>query len=878
MSGDRPSGTVTFLFSDIEGSTRLWDEHGSQMKDALAIHDQILRSAIESEAGYVFSTQGDAFAAAFHSAGAAVRCAVAIQSGLDANEWPADTPITVRIGLHVGEAQERDGDYFGPAVNRAARIMSAGHGGQVLTSDVVRSLIPQLDAVDLGRHRLKDLATPEHIWQVGVPGMRVDFPALRSMDASINNLPVQRTELLGRAEETASIADLLADHRLVTLTGFGGTGKTRLAMAVAAEVAYRYPRGVFFVDLARLTDGSRVGVAAAEAAGMSAESLSGDGTIHERAARAMAGQNLLLVLDNCEHVVDDVVEYLDHLLDLAGTPTVLATSREALEIDGEHQFRVSPFAVDRLDASSTAVELFTQRAAAVGCDVQPDDPAVQSICRQLDGLPLAIELAAARAATLSPDELSARLTDQLEVLSSRRRRRGRHRSLEAVLDWSWDLLDADTRALLVQLGTFTGGWTLAAAEAVCDVPETVAERLEVLVSCSLVEPGAGPTGKRFRMLEPVRQFSLAHLARVGEADRLGVRHLDWLLECGSSRTYGEQCTSSDWAATVNDDLENWLAAANFALSAGRPSAAGDLFGAAGAACFDGFRAGEVDLLLSSIFAVVERPPARLLITGAFNDISTGHHIRLVERARAALRIAIEDGDGPCEALARIYVAYSTAPIDPFAARHDSELAVTRAEQTGDDDILALVLAWAGAVAFIADEVETALVQLHRAINLTIGRNSLAALHAHLGLYFMALESEAQDPTSHLTAVVDQAHAPGHAASARAFRAFLDARSGDVDAVGRVLDQALQYFSDHGVANSVADAALAAGETLQLGGDIAGAGRVVAALHRQAFTTPFVYRRYRKLRGVVPEHDRPAVRLDPAEVYDIARQGLSSLRD
>jgi predicted ATPase/class 3 adenylate cyclase len=877
MSGDRPSGTVTFLFTDIEGSTRLWDEHGSEMKDALAIHDEILRSAIESELGYIFSTQGDAFAAAFHSAGAAARCAIAIQSALDANEWPADTPINVRIGLHVGEAQERDGDYFGPAVNRTARIMSAGHGGQILTSDVVPSLIPQLDVVDLGRHRLKDLVAPEHIWQVGVPGMRSGFPALRSVDATINNLPVQRTELLGRVEETATVVDLLADHRLVTLTGFGGTGKTRLAVAVAAEVGHRYPRGVFFVDLAPLTDGGRVGVAAAEAAGMSAESLSGDGTIHERAARAMAGQNLLLVLDNCEHLIDDVVEYLDHLLDLAGTPTVLATSREALEIDGEYQFRVRPFAVDDLDTSSVAVELFTQRAAAVGRDVEPSDPAVQSICRQLDGLPLAIELAAARTAMLSPDELAVRLTGQLEVLSSRRRQRGRHRSLEAVLDWSWNLLDAGARELLVQLGSFTGGWTLAAAEAVCDDPTTVAERLQTLVSCSLVEPAEGSTGTQFRMLEPVRQLSLTHLSRGSDADRLEARHLGWLLESASTRTYGEQCTSSEWAATVNADLDNWLAAVDFAMSVSKPSVAGDLFGAVAAACFDGLRAGEVDLVLNSLLASAERPAARLLITGAFNDISTGNHVRLVERAQAALRIAIEDGDRPCEALARIYVAYSTATIDPVAARHDSELAVTSAEQTGDDDLLALALAWAGAVSFIADDIETALDQLHRAIELTAGRSSLAAMHAHLGLYFVGLESDEQDPTSHLTAVINQTDAPGHAQSANIFLAFVHARGGDLDALERVLVDALQLSRDYGNANFVADASLAAAESLHRDGDADGASRVVAALHRQTFTVPFVYRRYRKLRYLVPEHDRPPHRLDPEQVYDIARQGLESFR-
>ncbi|MDX2378910.1 MAG: hypothetical protein QNM02_04040 [Acidimicrobiia bacterium] len=328
---------------------------------------------------------------------------------------------------------------------------------------------------------------------------------------------------------------------------------------------------------------------------------------------------------------------------------------------------------------------------------------------------------------------------------------------------------------------------------------------------------------------------------------------------------------------MNADLDNWLAAVDFAMSVGEPAVAGDLIGAAAAACFDGFRAGEVDLVLNSVFASVERPAARLLITGAFNDISTGNHVRLVERTRAALQTGIEDKDRPCEALARIYVAYSTATIDPTAACHSSELAVTGAEQTGDDDLLALALAWAGAVSFIADERETALDQLHRSIELTSGRDSLAAMHAHMGLYFVALESDAQDPASHLSAVVDQTHAPGHAMSASVFWAFLDARSGDVDAVERVLDQAVRYFRDHGVANSVADATLAAAETLQQGGDNAGAGRVMAALHRQAFTTPFVYHRYRKLRDMVPERDRPPHRLDPGQVYDIARQGLESLR-
>ena len=306
----------------------------------------------------VFATGGDGFAAAFSDATDAGGAAKESQALLDAEEWPGSLVVRVRMGLHTGQAVERGGDYFGPVVNRAARVMSCGHGGQVLLTATTMQLLGEVEAVDLGEHRLKDLMEAERLFQLGVG----EFPELRSLRAARNNLPVQRTELLGRDEDVESIAEMLDAHRLVTLTGFGGTGKTRLALAAAADRAHRFPQGVFFVDLAPLSDGSLVGLAAAEAVGLATGQVTDTGSALDQAAAGLSGKDLLLILDNCEHVIDEVVEFVDRLLGLDTVPTVLATSREALEIDGEHQYRVSPLDVADLDERSPAVELFVQHA------------------------------------------------------------------------------------------------------------------------------------------------------------------------------------------------------------------------------------------------------------------------------------------------------------------------------------------------------------------------------------------------------------------------------------------------------------------------------------------------------------------------------------
>ncbi|MBT5866621.1 MAG: adenylate/guanylate cyclase domain-containing protein [Ilumatobacter sp.] len=424
-----PSGTVTFLFTDVEGSTRLWEEHPDEMRLALERHDELLRSAIASFNGYVFSTAGDSFAAGFHSAGDAVGGALAAQAALASESWPAGVTLRVRMGLHVGEAHEREGDYFGPAVNTAARIMSAGHGGQILASAAVVSIFDPSESSDLGENRLKDLTAARQLWQLGVG----EFPPLRTLNRVSNNLPVERTVLLGRDVEVAEIAEMLAQHRLVTLLGMGGTGKTRLASAVAADVAHDFADGAWFVDLVPTSGADQAAEAIATAMGLQ---LAGADLV-AALANLVADRELLVVLDNCEHITDDVADVVDALLERTSRLRLLATSREPLQLPDERQVQVPPLDVtDGL--ASPAVQLFLTAAERVGAEVPPEEIAsVTQICAHLDGLPLAVELAAAQLRQLGVGELADRLDQRFELLARGRRQRGRQSSLQAVLEDTW---------------------------------------------------------------------------------------------------------------------------------------------------------------------------------------------------------------------------------------------------------------------------------------------------------------------------------------------------------------------------------------------------------------------------------------------------------
>jgi class 3 adenylate cyclase len=331
---ERPTGTVTFLFTDIEGSTRLWEEHPDEMQAALERHDEILREAIRAHGGYVFATGGDSFAAAFGRSGDALRAAAAAQEQLKADIWSGPLAVRVRMGIHTGEAKERAGDYFGPVVNRAARIMSAVHGGRVLVSSVTAGVTdPAAFLLELGSYRLKDLGSPEPLFQLGEGG----FPPVRSLEMAPHNLPVRRGELVGRSGDLQRTVDALDTSRLVTLTGIGGTGKTSLALACAAELIGEFPDGVWFVDLVPVTTGDRVTVAIAEATGLQASSA----TVDELTS-LLGSRELLLVLDNCEHLIDDVADVVEQILEMADGPRILATSREPLELFDESVVAVPP--------------------------------------------------------------------------------------------------------------------------------------------------------------------------------------------------------------------------------------------------------------------------------------------------------------------------------------------------------------------------------------------------------------------------------------------------------------------------------------------------------------------------------------------------------
>src|SRR5579872_3086145 len=537
-----PSGLVAFLFTDIEGSTQRWDKHRDAMDAAVKLHDTIVRGAIEGGTGYVFKTAGDAFCAAFSSARDAVTAAIEIQRELAGADFAAVDGIRVRIGLHVGQASERDGDYFGPAVNRTARLMSIGHGGQVLVSGAMResaeiSLPSGVWLTDLGQRRLKDLTEPEHVWQLDIAGLAADFPPLSSLDARPNNLPVQLTRLIGREQDVDEIKALITKHRLVTLLGSGGVGKTRLALQVAADLIDRYPDGVWFADLAPISDPELVASVVAQALGMSQAQ---DRRVDEAVVERLKRKNLILVLDNCEHLVEAAARLSAAIVRGCAGVSILTTSRQALGIDGEVVHRLPSLAVPanfgEMRAGEAhqygAIALFVERASAADSRFSLTDdtaPVVADICRRLDGIPLAIELAAARVKVLTIPNLAKRLDDRFKLLTGGNRTAlPRQKTLMALIDWSYDLLTESEQTLLARVAIFAGGFGLDAAATICadgTVDEVeILDLLSSLTDKSLIVADTLGEEERYRLLESTRAYSLAKLNALGERERLAASH------------------------------------------------------------------------------------------------------------------------------------------------------------------------------------------------------------------------------------------------------------------------------------------------------------------------------------------------------------------
>jgi predicted ATPase/class 3 adenylate cyclase len=595
---DLPTGTVTFLFTDIEGSTGLLQALGDRYLAVLDEHAAIVRRAVADGGGVEVSTHGDAFFAVFRSPAGAVRAAVAAQRGLAAHDWSPGPPVRVRMGLHTGEGTLGGDDYAGIDVHLAARVADAAHGGQVLVSDATRGLVQHalpggVSLRDLGAHRLRGIATPERLHQLVVEGLEPDFPAPRTLDARPNNLPLQLTSFVGREEEIAEVERLLDQSRLLTLTGPGGSGKSRLALQVAAGLLPRYRDGCFFVDLSAVIDPALVPAAVANALGVPEAA---ERPVLDQVKDHLRHRELLQVVDNFEQVAE-AAPVIEELLGAAPKLRAIVTSRIVLSLRGEQEYAVPPLQVPDggrrpLEPAALveveAVQLFAERARAASPRftlTEVNAPVVAAITARLDGLPLAIELAATRTKVLTPEQILSRLTQRLAILSSGSRSLPeRQRTLRAAIAWSYDLLDPVERRLFGRLSVFAGGWTFESAEAVCDPLELGLDALDGLTSLvdkSLVRraepPGQPP---RFSMLETIREFGHEQLEAAGDLEPVRRRHADHFL--GLAVEVEPHLTGDDqgtWLERCDQEHANIRAALRWAIDHGQAGPAQTAAGA-----------------------------------------------------------------------------------------------------------------------------------------------------------------------------------------------------------------------------------------------------------------------------------------------------------
>jgi len=596
MTARLPTGTVTFLFTDIEGSTLLLRELGDRYADVLRDHGRILRAALEREGGAEIGTEGDSFFAVFTSPAAAIRAVIEAQRALASHSWPQGAGVRVRMGLHTGEGTRVDDGYVGIDVHRAARIGDAGHGGQVVVSGATAGLIQHglpdgVTLVDLGEHRLKDLPHPERLFQLSIGGLPAEFPPLRSLDARPNNLPAQLSSFIGRDEVIREVEMALEGTRLLTLTGPGGTGKTRLALEVAYRRLPAFLDGVWFVDLSAVTDPS---VVLTEIAIAIEATRDPGASILECLEEHLRDRKLLLVLDNFEQVLD-AAQGVERLLSDAPGLKVVVTSRSVLSIYGEREYPVPPLrlpdpaSAEVLDAlsRSESVSLFVERARAVRPDFRltgENALAVAEICERLDGLPLAIELAAVRVNVLTPAAMLPRLEESLSLLTSGPRSLPeRQRSLRGAIDWSYGLLEEPERRLFARLATFFGGGTLEAIEAIChpDLGNLVLDLLSSLINDSLLRRTETPGGElRFQMLETIREYATERLDAEPDAADIWRRHAQYFLSLATRAEPNLVGTDQkEWLDRCDQDHDNIRAALRWSIQAGEVRAGQEAAGA-----------------------------------------------------------------------------------------------------------------------------------------------------------------------------------------------------------------------------------------------------------------------------------------------------------
>jgi predicted ATPase/class 3 adenylate cyclase len=699
-TGGPPSGVVTFLFTDIEGSTRRWEADAEAMRAALSKHDQVLQTAIESHDGFLFSHTGDGAVAAFSSPRSAVDAAIDAQRELQ---------LPVRMGLATGEAELRDRDYFGTVLNRAARVMAAGHGGQVLLADSTAVLLSGVDLLDLGPRRLRDVPTPVGVFQVRAPGLATDFPPLRALDTSPGNLRRAATSFIGRESQVAEVQAALHQHRLVTLTGVGGVGKTRLATEVAARLADEFPDGVWVFELAAVTDPAAVPDAVAAVLGINQQPGK---SVAESVAAVLEGRVRLLVFDNCEHVRDAAADLVEAILAESATVRILATSREGLRVSDEQVWLVPSLDVGA-GIHSAAVNLFVERARSVASGFStatPEDAeAVVEICRRLDGIPLAIELAASRMASMTASEVSDRLDQRFRLLVGSRRGPARHQTLRHAVAWSYDLLGDAEKSLMARCSVFSGGFDLQSACAVAgfDDPDdyTVLDLLDALVRKSLLVADRAAGRTRYSMLETIRQFAEEMRMARGDADEVRTAH---------ARYYAGRETDIMvlWDSPRQREAYDWFTVelANLRTAFRWATDNGDLDSAATIVTYAAFLGDWVDIyepiawaeeLIESARAT-DHPRLALLYGIAAQCYNTGRFTAAARYADAAQSVIGQDyrnmPNGPLgsELVAALGVAYT------FIGQPERTVDWYRAQLARDQDTRPLTtaalvhaLAWAG---------------------------------------------------------------------------------------------------------------------------------------------------------------------------------------
>jgi predicted ATPase/class 3 adenylate cyclase/tetratricopeptide (TPR) repeat protein len=802
---------VTFLFTDLERSTRLWEEQPESMQTALARHDTLLADTVAHHGGTVIKGTGDGIHAVFATADQAVAAAIAAQRAMVAEEWGSVGPLRVRMGLHAGVAEERGGDYYGPVLNRAARLMGLAHGGQVLcsqtTADLVRdSSAPTVQLIELGPHSLRDLDRPEVVFQVAHPELPTSFPRLPTVVMGAGNLPRQLTTFVGHDEDLVAIPSLLDETPLVTLTGVGGVGKTRLAIEIANATAHRFRDGAWLCELASVRDAESVASALLDTFGLEPRQGS---SVDDTLWQFLAAKDLLVVLDNCEHLLRPVSALVGTIVGECPGVRVLATSREGLGLPGERILAVGsldvPDAAEDIDAiaASDAVRLFVERAQSVRAGFTVDESnaaAVAEVCRRLDGVPLAVELAAARVAMLTPTELAQRLDQRFRLLTgSERGAAERHQTLRAAIDWSYDLLDEPERRVLDRLSVFAGSFSLQAAEAVATGGVVhhadVFELLAGLVARSLVQADATGNETRYRLLETVRQYAQEHLDESGETDSIRTAHARWCAafveDLMTDAVTAERQPRSDEGATEADNVRAALA---WSIEIGDVDTLLRFF------TFRGVALTPVELS----FAVQYAAPRALEVPGVADDpryplvlgeaaFSAAQRGELADMAR--YRAALESNQTPLGAEAASYieqqltqVASAEGRIDLWIEHAKRAVALLRELPSGPDLATALgTLALGQTIAAV--ELDDAVAEIDEALAIIEGNHDAARASFVLGnAAFVLADTQPARAASLMRAALD-------AASSEAGRGLLHSMLADVAERLGERRLALEYFLD-----------------------------------------------------------------------------------